>query len=346
MENIKYSVLIPVYNVEIYLRKCIESVLQQTYQNFEVILIDDGSTDLSGEICNEFAKKDSRIKYFSQENNGLIITRRKALSKSTGDFYLFLDSDDYWEKNLLETVNKVIISQQCDLVLFKYKRFVKEEQYIGSNNIDFKINSIFYEENKEKLFEEILSSSKLNNLVCKVVKKTILDDTDYEKYKNIKSAEDLLQSLPLLYNSEKIVLIDNKLYNYRCSPNSITQSFNVNRFNDFTTVRKILLDYTKKLKIDNYKNLELFYRFYIKSTLNYVEDLMNSSISNNEKKIIILKVKNELLYKNAIKYYLNSNYSKKHRDIKILLDNECYKILYAYVKLVKILRSLKLKRNI
>ena len=93
--NLRFSILIPVYNVENYLEQCLNSVLNQKYRNFEIILINDGSSDSSGEICESFAVKDNRIRLFNQTNQGLIKTRRLAISLATGDYILFLDSDDF-----------------------------------------------------------------------------------------------------------------------------------------------------------------------------------------------------------------------------------------------------------
>ena len=90
----KFSVLVPVYNVEKYLKQCIESVLNQTYQSFELILVDDGSTDNSGAICDEYASKHKFIKVIHKPNGGLLHTRRVSLAHATGDWYVFLDSDD------------------------------------------------------------------------------------------------------------------------------------------------------------------------------------------------------------------------------------------------------------
>lgn len=131
MQKIKFSVLIPVYNVENFITECIDSLLNQTYQNFEVILIDDGSTDSSGNICNEYVKKDKRIKVYHQTNQGLIMARRNSIAKASGDFCLFLDSDDYWDYDLLETINQIICEYDCDLVIYKYKRVSKKRVFIS-----------------------------------------------------------------------------------------------------------------------------------------------------------------------------------------------------------------------
>ena len=109
------SVIIPVYNVEIYIKKCIDSVLNQTFQNFEIILIDDGSTDNSGRICNEYVLKDNRIKVIHQNNAGLSAARNKGIDVSSGNYICFLDSDDWYSNNALEEFINLVINYNADI---------------------------------------------------------------------------------------------------------------------------------------------------------------------------------------------------------------------------------------
>lgn len=120
LESHKISVIIPVYNVENLLDKCIQSVLNQTYQNLELILIDDGSLDNSGKMCDEYAKKDERIRVIHQENRGQAKARNAGLDIATGDYVMFVDADDYIEVDTLELINQAIEENQADCVLFDY----------------------------------------------------------------------------------------------------------------------------------------------------------------------------------------------------------------------------------
>ena len=117
-----FSILVPVYNVEKYLKECIESVLKQTYTNYEVILINDGSTDNSGKICNDYAEKYSQIRVYHQENRGLMLARKQGILKASGKYCLFLDSDDYYAETLLEQVEKYINDHGFDITL-EYGKF-------------------------------------------------------------------------------------------------------------------------------------------------------------------------------------------------------------------------------
>ena len=115
--NETISIIIPVYNVEKYLNKCLNSVIEQTYKNIEVILIDDGSTDNSGKICDEYAKNDIRIKIIHQQNGGVSTARNNGLEHATGKYITFVDSDDYIEKEMIETMAKKIMKKNADIVI-------------------------------------------------------------------------------------------------------------------------------------------------------------------------------------------------------------------------------------
>ena len=129
--QVSVSVTVPVYNVQNYLAKCIESVLAQTYKNFELILVDDGSTDCSSQICDCYQQKDSRIKVIHKDNGGLSSARNAGLDVSEGKYIYFLDSDDYIEPNLLEETISIMEDKQCDMVSFG---MVKED--VHGNHIE------------------------------------------------------------------------------------------------------------------------------------------------------------------------------------------------------------------
>ena len=116
--NPKISIIVPVFNVENYLHRCIDSILVQTFKDFEVILVDDGSKDNSGKICDKFCEENSNMKVIHKKNEGLISARRIALEMSSGDYCVFCDSDDFLEKNALEELHNVISSKNPDLIIY------------------------------------------------------------------------------------------------------------------------------------------------------------------------------------------------------------------------------------
>lgn len=338
--SIKFSVLIPVYNVEKYLIDCVNSVLKQTYQNFEIILIDDGSTDSSGVICDDFLYKDNRIKVFHQENQGLLITRRNLLKKSNGDFCIFLDSDDYWDINLLESVNTIICEHKCDMVIFKHK-IVSHDKIIITDSV-FEDQLILNSQNKNILFENFINSSILNNLWNKAFKSTIIDkENEYFEYKQVKNGEDLLQLLPLICNASKIVYLDKPLYNYRINFESITHTFNLNFFRDFTIVRGKLLEYLNKLKYSTPLNLKNFFTRYVKVILDYIYTLINQRLSYKEKIVIFYEIKKINLYIEAMNYVSYSDLTLKYIIGLFLFNKNYYRFLFIYGKTIAFLRKVR-----
>lgn len=132
----KFSIIVPVYNVEKYLEKCLKSIQNQTYDNFEVIIVNDGSTDLSKEIINVF-EEDHRFKGFYKENGGLSDARNYGIKYTTGDFLLFIDSDDYIDKNLLKKLNYIIEKYNPDLIKFNFIDVIEGKEYKHYEKITF-----------------------------------------------------------------------------------------------------------------------------------------------------------------------------------------------------------------
>ena len=122
------SIIVPIYKVEIYLRKCIDSIVNQTYKNIEILLIDDGSPDNCGIICDEYAKKDERIKVIHKENGGLSDARNYGIEASTGDYIIFIDSDDYVSESMCENLLICALENNADIVSCNFK-----EIYIDNN---------------------------------------------------------------------------------------------------------------------------------------------------------------------------------------------------------------------
>lgn len=338
--EVKYSVLIPVYNVEKYLNECVDSVLSQTFQNFEIILVNDGSTDSSGKMCDEYAKKDNRVKVFHQENEGLFLTRRFSISKAEGEFLLFLDSDDFWDADLLETIDEYIEKYSCDLIIFKLKRVSETGVFILEEESLFKDEILFIGNEKEKLFKIILSSSKLNNLVTKAVKRENAE-FEYENFSQIRNGEDLIQSLPIIFKSKKILYLGRAFYNYRSVPTSITKTFDVKSFDYVTIAREEVLKYMKKLKIDNNKNLSMFFTQYTKFICNYLHSLIISNYNISEKLRYIKKIKEVPLFVEALIYYDSHNYSLEDNiRMKLFLKNKQF-FLFIYEKTVYFMKKTK-----
>ena len=289
----KFSILIPVYNVEKYLRQCIDSVLMQNYLNIEIVLVDDGSTDNSGKICDEYAAKDSRIKVIHKENEGLLLARRTAIKDATGDYLMFLDSDDYWELGLLDKIKNTIEKYGCDMVIFRYKAIYenKTEERVKL----FDNNRVFEGDEKITLYKMLIESTAINNLVTKVVKKSIVDvDNDYRSMSDVTYAEDALQSTQLLLNAKKIVYIDDAMYCYR-QQTGMTKKTSALALYSVTKVREKITQVFKDTGLDLNDSIEKEFFNYLK---NFEKDVLYGYIDNPD------------LLKESCEYVFNTEFYK------------------------------------
>lgn len=234
------SVIIPVYNVEEYLDRCLESVANQTYKNIEIILIDDGSTDNSGKMCDQWAEKDRRIRVIHQKNGGLSNARNKGIEEAKGEFISFVDSDDWIEANMLTDFISIAMTQHCDIVCSDPFHTNGKKQ-ISKKRKKKIITYSQYEFVKRYL--KINSNKTLYYAHSKLFRKNIIEANIYPEGL---TAEDVVGTYICILNSKKICLTTQKYYNYFYNPNSITRNgFNKNNF-DLIPIWDKMIDITKK----------------------------------------------------------------------------------------------------
>ena len=245
----RISIIVPIYNSEKYLDKCIKSIISQKYSNFELILINDGSTDNSLEICNKYARNDNRIKVINQENKGSIKARKIGISNSSCEYITFVDSDDWLKRNTLKVVNKSIEVNDPDIIVFNMYKVLCKYTFIRkiSNNIYFKGNKI-YEGNsiKNNIVTAYFHGHPFPaNLCGKVYKREFIESSGIFLKKISFLGDDLFYNLEVLLKVNKVVMIDKPLYCYRTGGN--TSKYMPNLLSDILEVYKI-----QKQVIDNH----------------------------------------------------------------------------------------------
>lgn len=229
-KNQMISVIVPVYNTEKYLRECIESIINQTYKNLEIILVDDGSKDLSFKIISEFAKKDERIKVFHKENSGVSATRNFGLSCAKGDLISFCDSDDVLVASLYETLLKYMEIENTDRVCGGYKYLYPNRRKVYSKP---RIVDGYY--SKQEILSMMIDNGTLSGFMFSGVnnclfRKSIIDKYNIRFHENIKYNEDSLFSFEYALHSKGIYSLGSiPLYLYR-------------QHSESTTGKKILCD--------------------------------------------------------------------------------------------------------
>jgi glycosyltransferase involved in cell wall biosynthesis len=206
------SIIMPVYNTEKYLSNAVESILLQTYNNFELILVNDGSTDQSGTICDEFAKKDSRIKVIHQNNAGVSAARNTGIDNSMGKYIQFIDSDDNFEKNLLDIVVSEFESRNCDLVIFGYTNKGNH----GPRRSQVTSDMCIYK--KEDFLYNFYTDSNKNQLIwyCwnMMYRAAIIKKNKIYFNKDYSVGEDSLFTLNYIIKSKNISVLNKLLYNH------------------------------------------------------------------------------------------------------------------------------------
>ncbi len=225
----KFSILVPVYNVEKYLEQCVDSLLNQTYRGaYEIILVDDGSTDSSGTTCDRYRKNNpDKVKVVHKKNEGLVSARQAGIEISVGEYSLFVDSDDFVENTLLETVNDCIDrNNNPDMVIYSFRYYSNEKTSERKATLASE-EKAFTKDNKKELFEALISTNFITSLWTKALKTKILknDPTDYSLYYDKNMAEDWFRSIHLLTAAERIIYINTPLYYYRTNEESISRSY-------------------------------------------------------------------------------------------------------------------------
>ena len=205
----KVSVIIPVYKAEKFIDECIGSVLNQTFSDFEIILIDDGSPDNSGAICDEYVLKDNRIKAFHQKNGGVCVARNAGLDRATGDYVLFLDSDDYMPKDAIETLYNDAIENDAGIVVGRM--FSDTEEIKADNSLEIWSGS-------EAMVKGMEDHPALYGCCTKLFKRDLIEDVRFVEGRKVH--EDGFFLFLAMIKLPVIAIRNKCTYIYRCNPNS------------------------------------------------------------------------------------------------------------------------------
>lgn len=292
------TVIIPVYNVEDYLDKCLKTVVAQSYKNLEIILVNDGSTDLSGSICEEWKKKDSRIKVIHKQNGGASDARNYAIEIAKGDYVGFIDADDYIELDMYENLHNEAVKYDADIISCGY---YKEEQ----DNI----RQLYTSFNDTVVLDAVgaLRGTFLFNYVSegnwtKLINKRVLREVRYKKGIH---TEDLLFLAEIVDKSEKIVCIPKPLYHYVIRSDSSSNS----KYSSHILDSLITMNIINRLVCDSYNDIMEEYMSY--EAVWYIDTFRRASLnkkyySNELTKLRLIILQNKNQYKKNI--YLDKIY--------------------------------------
>lgn len=331
MKNDIISVIIPFYNAEQHIEKCIKSVINQTYKNLDIILINDGSIDESLSIVNKFSQMDDRIKIINKQNGGVSSARNKGLKNAQGNYIYFVDSDDYIEKDCLQILYNKIKSTDSDIVRANFfenknKKFrFKEDMTIEMTNL----------EEKHKMLEKVFKTYDFNSVWGQLINKRILNNVTFDE--DLKMAEDFKFNLNIIEKSKRISLISNFLYNY--NKNDLGINFN----KDISKVERKIKDITKvysELYYQNYDKNLIFSRLLREIVPQFLEMY---NYKDEEIKKIIKFINKEKIFTEA-KEKFNINKLKKSKYFiayKYFLEKKWFQLKIYYILIIKPLKKLK-----
>lgn len=339
----KVSIIVPIYNVEKYLNRCIQSLLGQTLKEIEIILVDDGSPDKCPSMCEEYAKVDSRIKVIHKQNEGLGLARNSGLEIATGEYVAFVDSDDYVEKTMFATLYTTASKKDLDVIycgFYKqnidgtFKRISECETYTEYNKINIQrlipdfIASEPYCKNEYKHDMSVWHSIYKN----KIIKNNHLQFVSERIY----SSEDIPFQIDFLKRAEKIAFIPDNFYYYCYNNTSLTKKVNKERFQLIKSTYELI---SEKVKEEDFEGLRAK-RLFIGNVRTYIRKVVNSHITECEKVSIIQELLNDKIW-NEIRTLYRPSYLPIHRRIMLafIYSKNTY-LVYYFTKILNKISSL------
>ncbi|WP_163538994.1 glycosyltransferase family 2 protein [Gracilibacillus sp. YIM 98692] len=330
------TIIIPVYNAKLYIERTLESVLNQTYKNIQIILVDDGSTDNSRKICNKYAEQYSNIEVHYQENKGVSAARNLGMKKAAGTYIQFVDSDDYIERNMVESFVRDIEINKCDLVIGGYKNIDNSNGSVTSKKSPESILKGMVDKDRLLLKLGLLYNELLINAIWnKLYLKSIIDKHGIEFKEEIRRGEDLLFNLDYIDCCSRIYLSKNIGYNYvqyGKDSQSITSKFQDNiEYNEIFIYEK-LKEFLLRNESYEGQNLIVIENKFIQNLLECIWYYFNFELEHHEIKNRIKKIMNIL---NGNQYY--DNFKPRNLQGKILNIFIKYRVvgivmLLAYTK--------------
>ena len=308
MEEYKISVIVPVYKVEEYLNKCVDSIINQTYKNLEIILVDDGSPDSCGKICDEYAKKDNRIKVIHKENGGVSSARNIGLDVATGDYVGFVDSDDWIDIDMYELLIDISIKHNCDIARCTYRDYIDNRfKEIKNDGKEIILNS---DEAIKLILEPKINRGVWTTLYkCKTIKNVRFSD----KYK---VCEDYIFNYYAMKQAEKIVIKNISKYVYVIRDKSLSNTYNGDNYILSINIAKEIYENEK-----NNKNL----KFYALKSFTDECYLGISQVLKSKELKYFWKIR-EIMFKYSNKILLSKdfNFKSKFRYFIVLLFPHIY----------------------
>lgn len=259
MKDYKISIIVPVYNAEKYLEKCVDSLLNQTYCNLEILLIDDGSKDTSGQLCDEYAKRDTRIQTVHKENGGLVSAWKKGVEVSSGQYLCFVDSDDWVDESMIEEMAEHLTGEEREVVASDYviERDDGSRQFVWQ---ELPPGEYLKEDMKEKVIPNLLGRENRYVTISrcmKLISKRLIEENQKYSDPAVIMGEDITITLPTLIDCNRLYIMDHKAYyHYLYVRESIVHRYD----SGFYEKIQLLIKTTQKIVKDKFSGNEQIQR--------------------------------------------------------------------------------------
>lgn len=334
------SIIVPVYNAEKSLKACVESILKQTYKNIEVILINDGSEDNSGYICEEYTRNDERVKVIHQSNSGPSSARNTGINNARGKYIQFVDSDDSIEHNMTERLVQQIENDKSQIVICGYNIVQNsngDEQIIKRNP---KIYGIHHKSDFLKKFGRLYFNGFINSPWNKLYNVEIIRKFNIRFPEDINIGEDLLFNLDYIKYCDKISIINESLYNYvNLHYSSLTKSYKESYFKTQKFLHQKVNEFLKDYNIYNDENKIFVEQVYSYRIIECIENLFhnNSELSFKYKKSEIEEIISDVTVRENLLYFKNKRILE--RLVFLLIRKKSVNIIFLLFKLKFVLKN-------
>lgn len=324
----KLSIIIPCYNVEKYLDRCMQSVTNQSYKNLEIILVDDGSPDKSGELCDKWSRRDNRIKVIHKQNEGLGYARNSGLESATGDFVAFIDSDDCIDLDMYDRLLHKANETQSDIVFCGHIKQMSDGS--GVEVADFPEERIFEKDSLLELSQGFFRPTTITPRMLTmsvwhaVYRRDIITQAFYSEREV--GSEDIHFQVCAMLNANRVTFIPDVLYTYCYNGASLSHTFNLDKYDRYKVLSKILNETYRTLKTESYADYCVFIMSFA-----MIRRINISDLSYNDRKKYITRIVKDSFWDND-----NINYSMLKGAKKIF-----YKVLKTHsVTMMQILSQI------
>lgn len=327
MDDIVVSIIVPVYNSEKFLERCLQSLMKQSFLQFEVLLLDDGSTDNSLSICKEYAEADKRIRVFHTENQGVSATRNMGLKYAQGKYIRFVDADDYIPQESLEKLVKTIINADADLVIGRY---MTNERWLytgdvpeGQQSIEFMLNHLL----------DYLPSFFYGVLWNKLYKTTVIRENQIDFMRDINWSEDMLFNMEYLMQCNTIYYIEDEVYYYERRKGTLSHSCNQYTIEKGIDMEALRFHVTLRLiqrKCNTERMLTKAYDFFFNRVHRSLNSIVAEKISFHEKRTYFALILNHKAVREAVLNYTGSSEFLINRILVAMLRKEYGGTLFVF----------------